>query len=60
MSNLYMVCSPGGQAKRIEAKDSAAAKRKYCRMTDRKPGDKWTGISVLSAKQIKTDGRCSH
>lgn len=45
----YEVKSPGGFARRIVAKNSAAAKREYCRRAGRKPSDRWTGISCLTA-----------
>jgi len=53
MLRVYEVNSPGGNAKKIEAKNSQQAKRIYCRLTGRKPGDWWSGMGVLSARQIK-------
>ena len=44
--NTYEVKSPGGFTRRIVAKDSAAAKREYCRRIGRKP-------SELTAKVVK-------
>ncbi len=53
MLKVYEVNSPGGNVRRIEAKDSREAKRIYCKLTGRKPGDPWSGVSVLQAKQVK-------
>lgn len=53
MLKLYEVRSPGGFARYIRAKDSTQAKRLYCRQAGRKPSDKWTGITALTARQIK-------
>ena len=44
--NVYDVTSPGGFTRRIVAKDSAAAKREYCRRIGRKPPE-------LTAKVVK-------
>lgn len=53
MLKLYEVRSPGGFMRHIKAKDSTQAKRIYCRQTGRKPSDKWTGISALTAREVK-------
>lgn len=38
---------------RIEAKNSAQAKRKFCRMTGRTYNDTWCGASILAAMKVK-------
>lgn len=51
--NTYEVKSPGGSIRTIRAENSTDAKRKFCRVMGRKPGDPWVGLSSLTAKKIK-------
>jgi hypothetical protein len=54
---LYEVGVKWDRKIRIEAKNSNDAKRKFCKLTDRKFNDYWCGASILSAKKVKEDGR---
>ena len=51
--NTYDVTSPGGFIRRIVAKDSAAAKREYCRRLGRKPSDPYCGMAALTARRVE-------
>ena len=51
--STYEVKSPGGFIRRIVAKDSAAAKREYCRRLGHKPSDPWCGVTVLTARRVE-------
>lgn len=50
---LYEVRSPGGCVRLVWVKDSTQAKRIFCRLTGRKATDPWTGVSALTARQVK-------
>ena len=51
--STYEVKSPSGFIRRIVAKDSAAAKREYCRRLGRKPSDPYCGMAALTARRVE-------
>ncbi len=53
---LYEVTNGRGSL-RIHAESSAKAKREYCRQRGIKPNDYWCGVSMLSAKEVKDEGK---
>jgi len=52
---VYEVRSPGGNVRRIKAKNSTAAKREYCRRLGIRPSDYWCGMTALTARRVKDE-----
>lgn len=50
-----LVTSPAGREITIEAQNSTQAKRKACKHWGIKTGDKWCGITALTARRIKEE-----
>jgi hypothetical protein len=50
----YSVGIPWENSRKIiEANSNTEAKMIYCKLTGRKQGDKWSGVSILTARKIK-------
>ncbi|CAB3391623.1 hypothetical protein [Kyrpidia spormannii] len=53
---LYEVKSPNGPWMPFWAYDSRDAKRQYCKMRGLRPSDHWTGMGMLRARKVKSNG----
>lgn len=51
----YIVTSPSEEEVEVEAQNSTQAKRKACKHWGIKTGDKWCGITALTARRIKEE-----